>query len=333
MTTEPLPLALARYRILYATLDTVRFPDYPGSTWRGAFGHAFKAVACRYPGLPCPGCPDAAECPYPPLFESLGSGDPLRPYVFEPLAFSGYFPPGVILTLDVVLLGWLNDWLPLLEAAWQRLGERGLGQREPARLELVDVQCQSDPNAEQWVTVPLADDGQSVALTLKPFQIPPAPARARLDLITPLKLKSRGVLIQPDALTGRELLIALARRMEACASVLDQLPLTPEPDQWFEDADTLIEGRQLDWLDTHHYSSRQREALKLGGLTGQLWLSGPVLARSWPWLWLGQWLHLGSSTTIGLGRYSIRAAADHDRARSLKPARTRGHQVRPVARD
>jgi len=310
--TEALSLPLARYRVLFETLDAVRLPDYPGSTWRGAFGHALKEVACAYPGLRCQGCPDSAQCPYPPLFESIGSGDPLRPYVFEPQAFSGYFPPRAILTLDLVLLGWLNDWLALLAAALQRLGERGLGQREPAHLRLLDIQCQIDPNQEDWISVPCADQ-EVAAQVLQPFRIPLAPARARLDLITPLKLKSRGALIQPEGLSGRELLIALARRIEACASVMDTLPLTPEPDQWFQDCETLIERRELGWLDTHHYSNRQQEALKLGGLTGRLWLGGPVLARIWPWLWLGQWLHLGSSTTIGLGRYVVRAAADRER--------------------
>ena len=319
--SEALFLPLARYRALYETLDAVRLPDYPGSTWRGAFGHAFKEVACAYPGLRCTGCPDSDQCPYPPLFESIDGGDALRPYVFEPQAYSGYFPPGAILTLDLVLLGWLNDWLPLLAAALQRLGERGLGQREPAHLRLADFQCQIDPNQEHWIPVPFADQEHTAGQTLQPFRIPPAPARARLDLLTPLKLKSRGVLIQPEALSGRELLIALARRIEACASVLDTLPLTPEPDQWFQGCETLIEGRELAWLDTHHYSSRQQEALKLGGLTGRLWLGGPVLARIWPWLWLGQWLHLGSSTTIGLGRYVVRAAADNDRPRSRSPRR------------
>ncbi|MBK1645467.1 hypothetical protein CKO25_12600 [Thiocapsa imhoffii] len=319
--TDAIFLPMARYRVLFETLETVRLLDYPGSTWRGAFGHALKEVACTYPGLSCQGCPDNSQCPYPPLFESIDSGDPLRPYIFEPQAFSGYFPPGAILSLDLVLLGWLNNWLPLLAAAMQRLGERGLGQREPAHLRLVDFQCQIDPNREHWISVPLSDPDESDVQALQPFCIPPAPSRARLDLITPLKLKSRGVRIQPDALSGRELLIALARRMEACANVLDTLPLTPEPDQWFHDCETLIEGRELAWLDTHHYSNRQREALKLGGLTGRLWLGGPVLARIWTWLWLGQWLHLGSSTTIGLGRYAVRAAADGDWPRSRPPRR------------
>lgn len=320
MLTESLHLPLARYRVLYETLDPLRLPDYPGSAWRGAFGHALKEVACVYPGLACMRCPDLRQCPYPPLFESIDSGDPVRPYIFEPLAYSGYFPPGALVNLDLVLMGWLNDWLALLVAALHRLGERGLGQREPAHLRLLEVRYQADPNENTWVQVQLAGQTAPQPLALGPFRIPLAPQRARMDLLTPLKLKSRGVLIQPQMLNGRELLIALARRFEACAPLMDELPLPPEPDQWFQDAETLIEAAELNWLDTHHYSNRQQEALKLGGLTGRLWLGGPVLKRIWPWLWLGQWLHLGSSVTIGLGRYAIRAAAESERPR-LRPGR------------
>lgn len=330
--TEALALPMARYRVLYEVRDAVRLLDYPGSAWRGAFGHALREVACAYPGMACPGCPERDPCPYPRLFESADSGDPFRPYIFEPLAFSGYFPPGAVLTLDLVLLGWLNDWLPLLEAALKRLGERGLGLREPAVLTLIDVQCQVDPHEERWISLHHSDEDAPDRHAPQVFRIPPPPARARLDLITPLKLKSRGTLIQPENLGGRELLIALARRIEACASVMETLPLTPEPDQWFQEAETLIEGAELAWLDTHHYSNRQREALKLGGLTGRLWLGGPVLARIWPWLWLGQWLHLGSSTTIGLGRYVVRVATERDRPRASPSYRQRTIQNRPARR-
>ncbi len=300
------PLELVRYRAWFETSAPLRLRDYPGSAWRGAFGHAFKEVACARPGTDCPVCPDRSDCPYPPLFESAPGAEPFRPYVLEPQVFSGYFLSGSLLGLDVVVFGWLNGWLPLLSDALQRLGERGLGVREPVRLTFVDLQQQIGPSGEAWVSILQAGQGGGLAAPIEPFAIPPAPRRAILDLITPLKLKYRGELVQPGAFTAKDLLIALARRVEACAGVLEELPLTPEPGIWLADAETLIERAELTWEDTHHYSSRQREALKLGGLTGHLVLRGAVLERIWPWLWLGQWLHLGSSPTIGLGRYVVR---------------------------
>lgn len=304
-------LALTRYRACFETIDPLILYDYPGSAWRGAFGHALKETACTTPGMACAHCPERRDCPYPPLFEPLSGAEAARPYVFEPHATTGVFPPGAPLALDMVVMGWLNVWLPLLIDSLILLGETGLGVREPVRLRLTDLRQQTDPAENDWVSLSRPDGlvstkGRDLG-ALPPLVIPPAPERARVELLTPLRLKFRGELVRPEAFTARDLLIAISRRCEACALLLEDLPLPPGPDDWLADADTLIERKRLHWRDTFHYSSRQREALKLGGLLGSLWLRGPVLARIWPWLWAGQWLHLGSSVTVGLGHYVVRA--------------------------
>jgi len=40
---------LAQFQFLLKTLDTINLPAYKGSTFRGAFGHAFKRVVCVHP--------------------------------------------------------------------------------------------------------------------------------------------------------------------------------------------------------------------------------------------------------------------------------------------
>jgi hypothetical protein len=58
------------------------------------------------------------------------------------------------------------------------------------------------------------------------------------------------------------------------------------------------------WHDWTRYSSRQRQAMTLGGLVGKVELEGDiapfadVLAR-------GQWLHVGKNATFGLGHYRL----------------------------
>ena len=51
--------------------------------------------------------------------------------------------------------------------------------------------------------------------------------------------------------------------------------------------------------------------MTLGGVLGTWALHGPpeTLAATWPWLWLGQWLHVGKNATFGLGGYTLRASA------------------------
>jgi len=218
--SNALSLELVRYRAWFEAADPLRLPDYPGSTWRGALGHALKVAACTHPGTRCSACPEHRDCPYPPLFDVEDGAEPFRPYVLEPQVFSGYFLPGNLLGLDFVLLGWVNGWLPLLIDALQHLGQQGLGMREPARLVLIEVQQQMGPAGDAWVSILQPGQPGLIAAPLEPFQAPPAPRRARLDLITPLKLKYRGSLVKPDTFTAKDLLIALARRVEVCASVM-----------------------------------------------------------------------------------------------------------------
>ena len=74
-------------------------------------------------------------------------------------------------------------------------------------------------------------------------------------------------------------------------------------------AEQLTDQRALHWFDWKRYSSRQQQEMTLGGVVGQWHLHGPTeaLANAWPWLWLGQWLHVGKNATMGLGGYRLTA--------------------------
>ncbi|MEZ5581405.1 MAG: CRISPR system precrRNA processing endoribonuclease RAMP protein Cas6 [Candidatus Competibacteraceae bacterium] len=42
-----------------------------------------------------------------------------------------------------------------------------------------------------------------------------------------------------------------------------------------------------------------------GGIIGELTLTGDKLAPFWPYLWLGQWTHVGKGAVMGLGQYRL----------------------------
>ena len=44
--------------------------------------------------------------------------------------------------------------------------------------------------------------------------------------------------------------------------------------------------------------------MTLGGLVGEWRLRGD-LTPFMPWLWLGQWLHVGKNATMGLGKFAL----------------------------
>jgi hypothetical protein len=64
-------------------------------------------------------------------------------------------------------------------------------------------------------------------------------------------------------------------------------------------AEQLVDERRLQWKDWTRFSSRQGREMTLGGVIGEWTLRGD-LQELLPWFWLGQWLHVGKETTMGL---------------------------------
>ena len=65
---------------------------------------------------------------------------------------------------------------------------------------------------------------------------------------------------------------------------------------------------QLWWVNFNErkwVNSRERQRLGRWTLRG----SPDVLGDLWPWLWLGQWLHVGKNATMGMGGYTLELAA------------------------
>lgn len=331
--TTMLPLAtaelpIARYRFTARLRQNLRLPDYAGSLLRGQFGAALRHLACMTRQTVCGGCPLQASCPYTRIFEALPpQGHALQAfsaipnaYVVEPpppvtsrhddgATHPGHYAVGDDLVFHMVLAGAALDQLALVVYAWQRALAHGLT-KDRAPADLVQV---------EWV------DGHGIGhpiwhaghpqLAPHPasLQIPVAPDTDALQLHfdTPLRLQHQGHPIKPAQLTPRALLAAVARRV---ALVLE---FHAGQSQWgglvpcvSAQAEQLHELRDLHWFDWKRYSSRQRQEMTLGGVLGCWTLRGDpdTLADLWPWLWLGQWLHVGKNATFGLGGYRLQAA-------------------------
>jgi hypothetical protein len=126
-----------------------------------------------------------------------------------------------------------------------------------------------------------------------------------LKITTPLRLQSQGHPVPPENLRPRTLFTALLRR----ASLLFELhagmpPVGADASRLAAAAERLTDERSLQWKDWTRFSSRQKREMTLGGVIGEWKLSGD-LDELLPWFWLGQWLHVGKETTMGMGKYSL----------------------------
>ena len=141
--------------------------------------------------------------------------------------------------------------------------------------------------------------------------LPPVPKATHgfvLHIHTPLRLQHQGHPLRPQQLSPRTLVSAVARR---AALVLEFHAAQP---QWGSQvpvttalAEHITDQRDLHWFDWKRYSSRQQQEMTLGGVVGKWQLHGAAqtLASVWPWLWLGQWLHVGKNASFGLGGYRL----------------------------
>ena len=303
--------AIGRYRFQLKLLDPVRLPAYPGSTWRGLLGHGLRRAACVTRQAHCNGCLLLSSCAYSRLFETPApdGSDPRHrnrphPYilVIKPNPQHQH-PAGEILQLGINLIGDANHSLPYLIHALSLAGERGIGSRH-ARFQLQQTQQQHPGDHWQTIYTP----GSELQILPANTPIPPAPAKqapstASLTLITPLRLKTRGRLLGRSELDSEQLLHHLRRRLQDLARFHGNQTIPPDIN--LPDIDTLKLTSQLHWHDWTRYSSRQQTDMQMGGLLGSLNITSPGLAQLWPWLWLGQYTHLGKGTSLGLGRYQL----------------------------
>lgn len=283
---------IERWSLRMALAQPLAATDHSGSMLRGAFGHALKALACR--------CSDDSHLPgciYQQIFEPRPpAGWPLR-YSDCPPAFVVTPPPvadGKRTQMDFsfTLLGPALEHRALVWQAWQQAAGQGLGMfRTPARLQAVDH--------EAWP--PLAPQRSGLVLRL----------------ISPLLLKRKhhgqqqSRPLRPDELCGSDLLIALHRRLELTRRLYG-VPAQPLPslDEWLAQESSLRLDARLAEQHFARRSNRQQQRMPLYGLSGDIHLSGSLPSSLRSALAIGQWLHIGGKTALGLGGYRLHSSLE-----------------------
>jgi hypothetical protein len=210
--------------------------------------------------------------------------------------------------LGLTLVGRGNAYLPYLIHALQRAGEQGLGKRRTP-MTLVGVWQAQPPESDAWVLI-YEPGGTLNAQTATVPSLPAPPHTIRLRFETPLRLQRNEHLVTPDAFRFADFFGPLLRRVSMLTYFHTETPLDTDFAGIMEEARQLdLTERQLVWKDWTRYSSRQKTTMEMGGLVGEIGIQLPEACLLWPYLWLGQWVHVGKGTSMGLGRYSIEMAS------------------------
>ncbi|MGF1547793.1 MAG: CRISPR system precrRNA processing endoribonuclease RAMP protein Cas6 [Thiotrichales bacterium] len=307
-------LPIARLHCDFTVLDALPLPDYAGSLWRGAFGHQLRRVACVTGQQQCPACPLYHSCAYSYVFETPvpPHAPKMRRYEKAPHPFvlrpgperNRTAAPGESIALEVMLIGHAQHHIGHILYALEATAAHGLGYSQ-RRLRL-DRVVQIDLTGSDHATIYTAGERYAP----RPAQVltPPPPPRAPicLHLLTPLRLIGDGQLVNPERLQFRHLFGNLLRRISMLTSFHTAAPLDADFRGLTEHARNLpLRQCAVEWRDWTRYSSRQKTKLEMGGLIGTLELDAAGLEPFWPYLWLGQFTHVGKGAVMGLGRYEI----------------------------
>jgi hypothetical protein len=312
-------LAASCYRVTFTATQRLDLPEYLGSTLRGAFGRAFRQLAC--PSRLDEPCPIPYECPYHLIFESSPPPDSdalrtheeiPRPFVIAPewrLGAAGpaerlVYEPGQELSFGLVLIGRAQEFFPHFVVALREMDRIGRGRQaiELARIEAVD------PRGEAARIVYDARDnvvrGAGSPVTLDDCaREAPGVEQATIEFVTQTRLKHEGAWapVPEFHIVFRRLLGRLSSMARFhCGGPLD-IDFKGMIDRAHE---IRLVRNETRWVSWSRYSSRQEKKMQWEGLVGAATYEGD-LAPFWPYLRFGQYVHVGHGATFGLGKYQI----------------------------
>ena len=279
---------------------------------RSVLGYNLRSMACISHKNQCPDCMYYKTCAYSYIFETIisqnnevhsGTNRASHPFIFSKIDYTtvekgvGF---GTDISFTVTLLGKAISFLPYIYAAFSKAGDNGLF-KERIQYEIKDVII----NGESILIDKnnLNTDFESCLWKYSPEQKgnPLVEKEILIELKTPLRFKSNGQYTMDFTSLG--FMNCLFRRLKACCVLYGIF----EDDflyngKYLASTDLTIVERNLKWVDSPHYSSRQKNSMELGGLTGTFKMRGPFSEFDLALLDFATIFNAGKNTNFGLGR-------------------------------
>ena len=295
-------------------------PAYKGSTLRGGFGHAFRRIVCVFKGRDCAECLLREQCVYSWVFETPVPKEAQmmrkytaapHPFVIEPpMDRQESYQTEEVISFGLILIGRAIDYLPYFIYAFEELGRIGIGKGK-GKFHLVKVSEAHLPllHAENNEIIIYRGNDKMLSETDGPIQwqniiSSPILSRIHLSFLTPTRIKYENSLAKN--LEFHVFFRNLLRRISLlsyfqCGNRLADTGFKELIEQ-AKKVKTIKEA--LFWEDWERYSNRQASRMKMGGLIGNVTYEGN-LEPFWPYIKLGEYIHVGKGSSFGLGKYTV----------------------------
>lgn len=306
--------------IFFIKSETELFlPEYKGSTLRGGFGHAFRRIACVCRSKECAHCILKQKCIYSCIFETPVPEDTEmmrkyntapHPFVIEPpIEEQKIYNYNEEFNFSLILIGKVIDYLPYFIYTFEELGKIGIG-KSKGKYRLLEVaEYNLGQNGKDHKNIIYNSNSKKLSMfnnsvNWADIMDSPAPSRLCLSFLTPTRIKYNNMLtIDPEFhVFFRNILrrISLLSYFHCSQKLNDS-----EFKHLIEKAKNIKTVRtRLYWNDWERYSNRQNRLMKMGGFVGEITYEGD-LEPFWPYIKLGEYIHVGKGSSFGLGKYII----------------------------
>lgn len=291
-----LPLLSLRFELKQH--KSLLLPQHAGSMLRGAFGHTLKKLACITKQKECKDCPLVQSCAYSQVFKGLINTEEHAslPYVIHmPTEANRVIAIGQTWSFGMTLVGQAINQLPIIAYAWQKTCEEGFS-KDKSQAELIAIYHHD--NIVYQPNKPL------VMPTPSSIKTKPLASSVHLDFISPLRIQHHNyIILNPEELTAPIVLITLAKRIQRLAE-LHATPIHLDIAQLLAAAQQISTNIHLKRSTMTRYSNHQQRLMNLDGLIGRISLTGDLSLFS-ALLSLGELVHIGKNSTMGLGQYKM----------------------------
>ena len=310
----------ARYRFTYTVQEPLKMPPYKGNVFRSRFGYILRHIACSGDKNRCEtSCQSPERCVYSKCFETpvpddspMLRGQPYAPHPFvlePPRTGKLEYAPGDTFACNMTLIGEAINLLPWIVLTFQEMGKRRIGlQGKRGQCQLDKVESLSAHGHDQTQTIftaateMLTDDGLILRLEDVMQAAPRVADEIELAFLTPTSIKVDGK--WTSNLTFEHLTRNLLRRIRFLSYFHCGEDLDVDAHGLIEASTSIAHDSRLNWLRKDRYSYRAEKSVPMGGFIGKIRFSGE-LEPFLPFIYLGEYLHIGHHTAFGFGQYRL----------------------------
>lgn len=310
----------ARYRFTYTVQEPLKMPPYKGNVFRSRFGYILRDITCVGGEQQCKKrCAFPDKCVYSKCFETpvpedstILRGQPFAPHPFilePPRTEKLDYTPGDTLTCTLTLIGATINLLPWFVFTFREIGKRRVGirgKRGQCQLEKIETFPARDNQSIRTIytaeTEMLTDDGLILQLDDVMHAAPHSIDEIELEFLTPTSIKVNGK--WTGALTFEHLIRNLLRRIRFLSYFHCGEDLDVDARALIGKAGSVTHESDFRWFRADRYSYRAERSVPMGGFMGKVRFIG-ALEPFLPFIYLGEYLHIGHHTTFGHGQYRI----------------------------